>query len=71
MTDKPRLNFLQHENLLRAEVEKTGNKQSQLATATLLRYKLKENVARITWPLLWGTHSNSSISYLGVPNFTQ
>ena len=27
----------------------TGNKQSQLATATLLRDKLKENVACITW----------------------
>ena len=28
-----------------------GNKQSQLAIATLLHNKLKENVAHITWPL--------------------
>ena len=26
-----------------------GNKESQIATTTLLRDKLKENVARITW----------------------
>ena len=29
----------------------TGNKQSQLVIATLLRDKLQENVARIAWPL--------------------
>ena len=39
--------------MLRAEVViYTGNKQSQLAIVTLLHDKLKENVARITWPLV-------------------
>ena len=42
---------MQDENLLRAEAVRRATKNSQLATATLLHDKLKENVARITWPL--------------------
>ena len=43
--------FIKSENLLRDMVVIPANKQSQLATQQLLCDKLKENVARITWPL--------------------
>jgi len=42
--------FLQHEHFFAREGGNTRNKQSQLATATLLRDKLHENVARVTGP---------------------